>query len=79
MQIVKLQNENKSLLEKCVVNRTSIDNYQCIICMKQPKSITFLPCRHTHFCKECADTWLTKKVNCPVCRKRVEGMLDILI
>ena len=47
--------------------------------MKNTKNITLLPCRHTHFCKDCAETWFKRKNNCPVCRKKVEGLLDIII
>ena len=78
-QIMKLQAENKTLIEKCSNNRNNMDKYQCIMCMKNPKCRTLLPCLHTHFCKECCDTWLSKKNNCPVCRKSVTAVLDIIL
>jgi len=41
----------------------------CVICLDQPKSHMFEPCRHYCVCEGCADTVLQHLPNkCPICR-----------
>lgn len=45
---------------KCVL----VKGHECSVCMENPKSILFLPCRHVCVCDGCS-----KKIeSCPVCR-----------
>ena len=53
------------------------EDTDCIICMEQERSldICLWPCRHRHFCKDCADELLSQGMDCPVCRATVEEVL----
>ena len=61
------------------ISQDNIDSYQCSICLRERRNTVFLPCKHAQFCKDCSSKWLETKKNCPICRKKVECVLDILI
>lgn len=52
------------------------DTLQCKICFAKKRNILFLTCGHVVSCDTCS-----KMVNnvCPVCRKRIIGMIQITI
>lgn len=55
------------------------DGAECIICMSEPRDTTVLPCRHMCLCGECAESLHQSSSTCPICRTRVEGLLQIRI
>lgn len=79
-RISEMEIQNKTLLTK-VRNRSEIntDSYLCSVCLKNRRDTVFLPCRHAQFCETCSKKWLEKKQTCPICRKHVECILDIII
>jgi len=61
------------------VQQTQQTTAYCVICMHNPRNVVLLPCRHSQFCKECAERLAQKKgARCPLCRSRVECVLNIL-
>lgn len=52
---------------------------ECIICMCEPRNTTVLPCRHMCLCSECAEALRKSSSTCPICRTRVEALLQIRV
>ena len=79
-RLSNMEEQNKALLER-VRNKTDInqDGYLCSVCMKNRRDTVFLPCKHAQFCETCSKKWLEKHTTCPICRKHVECILDIII
>jgi len=47
---------------------TTLNTYECPICMdKINTDVLITSCRH-HFCQKCMDAWLNKNNTCPMCR-----------
>lgn len=55
------------------------DGAECIICMCEPRNTTVLPCRHMCLCGECAEALRKSSSTCPICRTRVEALLQIRV
>jgi E3 ubiquitin-protein ligase MGRN1 len=55
------------------------DGAECIICMSEPRNTTVLPCRHMCLCGECAEMLRKNSSTCPICRTRVESLLQIRV
>ncbi|TMW56668.1 hypothetical protein Poli38472_006678 [Pythium oligandrum] len=55
------------------------DGAECIICMSEPRNTTVLPCRHMCLCGECAEALRKSSSTCPICRTRVEALLQIRV
>lgn len=56
------------------------DNYRCTICFddyREGNRIKFLPCNH-HFHVECIDEWFNVKDSCPLCKKNVNLLYDLV-
>ncbi|KAG2525736.1 hypothetical protein BBO99_00001685 [Phytophthora kernoviae] len=52
---------------------------ECIICLSEPRNTTILPCRHMCLCTECAEALRKSSSTCPICRTRVEALLQIRV
>uniref|UniRef100_M4BTA1 RING-type E3 ubiquitin transferase n=1 Tax=Hyaloperonospora arabidopsidis (strain Emoy2) TaxID=559515 RepID=M4BTA1_HYAAE len=52
---------------------------ECIICLCEPRDTIILPCRHMCLCSDCAETLSKRCSMCPVCRTRVEAMLQMRV
>lgn len=55
------------------------DGAECIICLCEPRNTTVLPCRHMCLCSECAEALRKGSSTCPICRTRVEALLQIRV
>jgi hypothetical protein len=55
------------------------DGAECIICMCEPRNTTVLPCRHMCLCGECAEALRKNQSTCPICRTKVESLLQIRV
>lgn len=56
------------------------DTYHCTICFEQYEEgtpIKFLPCEH-HFHCSCVDEWLNLKDTCPLCKKNINLLYDLV-
>ena len=56
------------------------NNHTCTICFDEYQSgsrIKFLPCDH-HFHAECIDEWFNVKDSCPLCKKHVNLLYDLV-
>ncbi|EOB13647.1 E3 ubiquitin-protein ligase [Nosema bombycis CQ1] len=56
------------------------DTYHCTICFELYEldvPIKFLPCEH-HFHSSCVDEWLNLKDTCPLCKKNINLLYDIV-
>jgi hypothetical protein len=78
------QKETETLnqdLEKLRVSNLSLeqerDERLCRICQDQIKTIVLLPCQHMCLCKPCLDRKKWKK--CPMCRQRVESIIEVYV
>ena len=46
-------------------------NDKCSICYCYTKFIIYeLPYKHDTFCEYCIETWLERKITCPICRTK---------
>uniref|UniRef100_A0A1Q3FAG0 RING-type E3 ubiquitin transferase n=1 Tax=Culex tarsalis TaxID=7177 RepID=A0A1Q3FAG0_CULTA len=45
------------------------DEQRCVVCVDNPKEVICLPCGHVCLCENCAEKI---KLNCPVCRSKIE-------
>jgi len=52
---------------------------ECCICLDREKSHAFLPCGHRCACMDCAAIFVAGSSLCPICRKRVEGSVQIFV
>mmetsp|Transcript_12138 Transcript_12138/g.19147 ORF Transcript_12138/g.19147 Transcript_12138/m.19147 type:complete len:309 (-) Transcript_12138:50-976(-) len=57
--------------------QSSLDTAECVICMSNPKSIAVLPCRHLCMCSDCAKDLHRSMDGCPMCRCKVESLLQM--
>lgn len=51
-------------------------NTDCVICLSEPRDTAVLPCRHMCFCSYCAGIVRLQCDRCPVCRQRVQSLLQ---
>lgn len=64
------------------VNSKSLDvdadcgNSDCVICLSAPRDTAVLPCRHMCFCSYCAGIVRLQCDRCPVCRQKVQSLLQ---
>ncbi|KAF0695910.1 Aste57867_13302 [Aphanomyces stellatus] len=56
-----------------------LEGAECIICMCEPRNTTILPCRHLCICAECSEALKRPGSTCPICRGKVESMLQIRV
>jgi len=55
-----------------------IDDRDCMICRNALRTHKFIPCNHLAACDKCSKDHLYNNRECPVCRSRVGGYLQIL-
>lgn len=51
-------------------------NPDCVICLSEPRDTAVLPCRHMCFCSYCAGIVRLQCDKCPVCRQKVQSLLQ---
>ncbi|CAJ1334873.1 unnamed protein product [Effrenium voratum] len=51
-------------------------NTDCVICLSEPRDTAVLPCRHMCFCSYCAGIVRLQCDRCPVCRQKVQSLLQ---
>lgn len=56
------------------VDKTNVEEEQCIMCYENKKNIRFGPCNHSVMCSECY-LKLIKPRECPVCKQKVASLL----
>ena len=62
------------------VNEAEDTSPSCVICMLHSRNTVLLPCRHAQFCKECSNRLMQKRTpRCPLCRGKIECILDIIL
>lgn len=49
----------------------------CVVCLSSPKNTLLQPCKHICVCSECAEKMRSSE--CPICRRRVEGVELVFI
>lgn len=48
---------------------------ECVVCMDGAATSTFGPCRHCCTCQDCSSLIRKQKMECPLCRSPIEGVL----
>ncbi|XP_058462180.1 mitochondrial E3 ubiquitin protein ligase 1 [Malaya genurostris] len=61
----KSRAQRRALARQQVFN----DEQRCVVCVDNPKEVICLPCGHVCLCENCAEKI---KLNCPVCRSKIE-------
>jgi hypothetical protein len=55
------------------LEKTDVEEDQCIMCYSNKKNVRFLPCAHLIMCSACYN-YLQKKRECPVCKGHIESL-----
>ena len=56
---------------------TTLDNWECPICIDEKRRAYRLPCCRKPICTECGVSWFEKEnVSCPFCRKDLRDYLS---
>jgi hypothetical protein len=55
---------------------TVFSSDECVICLGESATITFIPCMHRCTCKTCADQVKSANLFCPLCRGTIETMQE---
>eukprot|EP00741_Cyanophora_paradoxa_P011663 tig00020563_g11268.t1 len=50
--------------------------HECVVCMEQPQSVLYIPCRHAAVCESCNEGLDLKQ--CPVCRQQIQQAISII-
>ena len=70
---------NQYIRSNSNLNRDKTDdkkiNTLCFVCYTNPPKACYQPCMHAGVCKECAVEFYKISQTCPLCRKRLEGIL----
>ncbi|XP_065090491.1 mitochondrial E3 ubiquitin protein ligase 1 [Ochlerotatus camptorhynchus] len=63
---------DKSRVQRRALARQQVfnDEQRCVVCVDNPKEVICLPCGHVCLCENCAEKI---KLNCPVCRAKIES------
>jgi len=56
-----------------VLEKTDVEEEQCIMCYSNKKNLRFLPCSHLIMCSACYNM-LQKKKECPVCKGCISSL-----
>jgi hypothetical protein len=51
----------------------------CFICMEKPQDAVLLECGHSGLCVTCASMLWERERRCPLCRKRIAGIMRIIL
>lgn len=49
------------------------EDHRCAICLDAQVSVMLMPCRHAVLCDACAESMLSQRQPCPICRTPVES------
>lgn len=52
---------------------------ECVICMVNTRCIAFIPCQHMVCCRECSSIQQATGQGCPICRVKIDGVMNIYI
>lgn len=73
-------NENKEGNEDAPAEKTmELDETadECVICMTDPRSVAFYPCRHLCMCADCTANLPANQHKCPICRSHADILLQM--
>jgi hypothetical protein len=51
----------------------------CAICFDAPRQVFFSPCSHYIACRECSDRLWESSRECPMCRKKIEQQIKVMM
>jgi len=77
--ILKIQDEIRDLEAKIAGIESRIKDTSCPICLDDFKNKAVTPCCQNVFCFECISMILTQKNQCPMCRKTLKSIKDIIV
>jgi hypothetical protein len=70
----------KLTLEEKEDVETNVKEQECVICLTNKKTVAYQPCNHLATCNGCARGLLKENnVNCPLCQKKVENMINLFV
>lgn len=52
------------------------EGVECVICMDNPYDVVIVPCGHYCICEECSVRLAASRMNCPICRGRIEAAVS---
>eukprot|EP01036_Dinobryon_divergens_P035370 gene35370-45813_t len=58
------------------IEEIAFEEKECVICLSNPSSVKFLPCRHLCSCSDCFKQINKSKRKCPLCRCDVVTTID---
>lgn len=77
--IGKLQEDIKELENKISGIESRVKDTSCPICLDEFKNKTLTSCCQNVFCFECISLILTQKNQCPMCRKQLKSIKDLIV
>ena len=60
--------DEENTKKRIKIEETAYEEKECVICMNNPSSVKFLPCRHFCLCSDCFKQLNRSKSKCPLCR-----------
>jgi hypothetical protein len=51
----------------------------CVVCLERPRETVLLECMHLCLCQRCADTFVARRMLCPMCLSRISRVLKVYI
>jgi hypothetical protein len=73
-----VKSKNISIVDGNYVLRetTVFEATECVICMDNKSSRTYIPCGHRVTCESCASTHSQYSNTCPMCRRTIDDVLE---
>jgi hypothetical protein len=57
-----------------------MEKIECIVCMRNIRSVVHMPCKHLAMCSTCYEAMPTNNKNsCPVCKVPTNGIAKLYI
>jgi hypothetical protein len=63
--------------QRAIEAETDEESNLCVVCLEQPKSVVFLPCRHLATCTRCSDPGFMPY--CPICRAPPTQRIEVFL
>lgn len=78
--LLELEEQNSGLLPEEQLEQQAEElrgQDQCCVCMTRSKDAVLTPCGHKAMCVSCGEQLKARGRNCPLCRRRIDGVVRV--